>query len=263
LDLLLKTRKINTLLQKAAGKSVNFMEMSETLSEIIEANITILSHSGKVLGFATYQQIGNERMNKMLEHRQFPEEYTNQLFNIKATSSNLDVDNQYSVFPVENRNLFKTGLTTIVPIIGGGERLGTFILARLGKPFHNDDLILAEYSSTVVGMEMLRQSVEEAEEEARKKAVVRMAIRSLSFSELEAIELVFEELNGKEGLLVASKVADRSGITRSVFVNALRKLASAGTIESRSLGMKGTYIKVLNNELLIELEKVKATRGII
>ena len=84
-----------------------------------------------------------------------------------------------------------------------------------------------------------------------------MAISSLSYSELEAIEHIFEELDGNEGLLVASKIADRVGITRSVIVNALRKLESAGVIESRSLGMKGTYIKVLNNKFLIELENLK------
>ena len=36
-----------------------------------------------------------------------------------------------------------------------------------------------------------------------------MAISSFSYSELEAIEHIFEELNGNEGLLVASKIADR------------------------------------------------------
>ena len=50
----------------------------------------------------------------------------------------------------------------------------------------------------------------------------------------KAIEHIFEELGGNEGLLIASKVADRVGITRSVIVNALRKLESAGVIESRS-----------------------------
>jgi len=44
---------------------------------------------------------------------------------------------------------------------------------------------------------------------------------------------IFEELGGTEGCLVASKVADRVGITRSVIVNALRKFESAGVIESR------------------------------
>lgn len=131
-------------------------------------------------------------------------------------------------------------------------------MARLEQEFDNDDLILAEYGATVVGMEILREKAEEIEEEARSKAVVQMAISSLSYSELEAIEHIFEELNGTEGLLVASKIADRVGITRSVIVNALRKLESAGVIESRSLGMKGTYIKVLNSKFLVELEKLKS-----
>ena len=212
---------------------------------------------GKLLGFAIKQTIENERMKKMLADRQFPEEYTKSLFNITETSPNLDIDSEYTAFPVENKDLFKNGLTTIVPIIGGGERLGTLILSRLDKEFHDDDLILAEYGATVVGMEILREKAEEIEEEARSKAVVQMAISSLSYSELEAIEHIFEELNGTEGLLVASKIADRVGITRSVIVNALRKLESAGVIESRSLGMKGTYIKVLNDKFLTELEKLK------
>ena len=68
-------------------------------------------------------------------------------------------------------------------------------------------------------------------------------------------------LGGKEGILVASKIADRVGITRSVIVNALRKFESAGIIESRSSGMKGTYIKVLNDFIFEELEEIKAQRG--
>jgi transcriptional pleiotropic repressor len=145
-----------------------------------------------------------------------------------------------------------------VPIIGGGDRLGTLVLTRLSGTFDDDDLILAEYGSTIVGMEILRERTEEIEQEVRSRAVVAVAVGSLSFSELEAVEHIFEELDGKEGLLVASKIADRVGITRSVIVNALRKLESAGVIETRSLGMKGTYIKILNHQLLQELDKIKS-----
>ncbi|QGQ46864.1 GTP-sensing pleiotropic transcriptional regulator CodY [Metabacillus sediminilitoris] len=258
MPLLQKTRKINAMLQRAAGKPVNFKEMAETLSEVITANIFVVSRRGKLLGFAINQRIESDRMKKMLEDRQFPEEYTNSLFNITETSSNINFESEYTAFPVENPELFKNGLTTIVPIIGGGERLGTLILARVEEQFEDEDLILAEYGATVVGMEILREKAEEIEEEARSKAVVQMAISSLSYSELEAIEHIFEELSGNEGLLVASKIADRVGITRSVIVNALRKLESAGVIESRSLGMKGTYIKVLNDKFLMELEKLKS-----
>lgn len=257
MNLLGKTRRINSMLQAAAGKPVNFKDMAETLSEVIECNAFVVSRKGKVLGYAINQQIENERMIGMLEDRQFPIEYTQNLSNINETSVNLDVNSEHTIFPVEERELFKNGLTTIVPIIGGGERLGTLLLGRVNAEFQDDDLILGEYGATVVGMEILREKGDRIEEEARSKAVVQMAISSLSYSELEAIEHIFEELDGNEGLLVASKIADRVGITRSVIVNALRKLESAGVIESRSLGMKGTYIKVLNTKFLAELEQLK------
>ena len=117
----------------------------------------------------------------------------------------------------------------------------------------------SEYGTTVVGLEMLRSVNEESAEENRKKQIVKSAISTLSYSELEAIVHIFRELDGNEGVLVASKIADRIGITRSVIVNALRKFESAGVIESRSSGMKGTYIKVLNDVVFDELAKVKVS----
>src|SRR5699024_7907610 len=258
MELLNRARQINAMLQKATGKSVNFNDMSASLRDVIKGNIFVLSRRGKLLGYAINQEIDNDRIKGMLEERQYPEEYTQGLFNIHETTANIDIDSPYTVFPVENRELFKDGLTTIVPIIGGGERLGTLILGRLDESFNEDDLLLAEYGATVVGMEILHEKTEEIEMEARSKAVVQMAISSLSYSELEAIDHIFEELDGHEGLLVASKIADRVGITRSVIVNALRKLESAGVIESRSLGMKGTYIKVLNDKFLVELDKLRS-----
>lgn len=257
MDLLTRARKINAMLQTATGKSVNFNEMSASLRDVIRGNVYIVSRRGKLLGVAVNQEVENDRMKSMLEEKQFPAEYTEGLHEIRETTANLDIDNKHTVFPIENKELFKDGYTTIVPIIGGGERLGTLIIGRVNETFNDDDLLLAEYGATVVGMEILHEKTEEIEMEARSKAVVQMAISSLSYSELEAIDHIFEELNGKEGLLVASKIADRVGITRSVIVNALRKLESAGVIESRSLGMKGTYIKVLNDKFLVELEKIR------
>ena len=132
----------------------------------------------------------------------------------------------------------------LLPIDIAGERLGTLFLYRLQTEYDIDDIILGEYGTTVVGLEMMRALNEENAEENRKLAIVRSAINTLSFSELD----------GEEGILVASKVADRVGITRSVIVNALRKFESAGVIEARSSGMKGTYIKVLNDVVFDELK---------
>ena len=181
--------------------------------------------------------------------------YKRQVLKIKDTLENLTGEELLEVFPFEQGRTEKK--TTIVPILGSGQRLGTLILSRYDNEYEDDDLVIAEYSATVIGLEILRAIGEELEEEMRKKAVVQMAIGTLSYSELEAVEHIFEELDGKEGLLVASKIADRVGITRSVIVNALRKFESAGVIESRSLGMKGTHIKILNDKLMEELKKLK------
>jgi transcriptional pleiotropic repressor len=145
----------------------------------------------------------------------------------------------------------------ISPIEIAGERLGTLFVYKNGEQYDIDDIILCEYGSTVVGLEMLRAVNEENAEEQRKVNVVKSAINTLSFSEMEAIVHIFDELNGMEGILVASKIADRVGITRSVIVNALRKFESAGVIESRSSGMKGTYIKVLNDVVFDEVRELK------
>ena len=141
------------------------------------------------------------------------------------------------------------------------ERLGTLFIYKRDQMYEIDDIILSEYGTTVVGLEMLRSVNEESAEETRKEHIVQSAISTLSYSELEAIIHIFEELDGTEGILVASKIADRVGITRSVIVNALRKFESAGVIESRSSGMKGTYIKVVNDYVFTELEHIKAERA--
>ena len=119
--------------------------------------------------------------------------------------------------------------------------------------------VLSEYGTTVVGLEMLRSLKEEDAENTRKRQIVKSAFNTLSYSEVEAIGYVFNELGGSEGVLVASKIADREGITRSVIVNAMRKFESAGVIESHSSGMKGTYIKVLNDFVFEELENLRRT----
>lgn len=118
----------------------------------------------------------------------------------------------------ENVNLETLGFSSdavegcqaiITPIDIAGERLGTLFIYKQDATYSIDDIILSEYGTAVVGLEMLRSVNEESAEETRKEHVVQAAISTLSFSELEAIIHIFKELDGTEGILVASKVADR------------------------------------------------------
>jgi transcriptional pleiotropic repressor len=254
MTLLSKTRQLNRLLQKAAGTSVNFMEMSQVLQETINANVYVISRKGKILGFGMTESLNRDDWEQGIIHdRRFTPEINPWLIHIDDTTSNTDTESPFFPLVMKVNQSISDRYLAIVPIIGAGDRIGTLLISRQNEPFIDDDYILAEYGSTIVGMEILRERAEEHGQETRSKTVVEVAIGSLSYSELEAIEHIFEELSRKEGLLVASKVADRVGITRSVIVNALRKFESAGVIETRSLGMKGTYIKILNDQLIERL----------
>ncbi|PRR84189.1 GTP-sensing pleiotropic transcriptional regulator CodY [Clostridium vincentii] len=256
-SLLNKTRMLNKILQKSGAEPVVFEDICKLLSDVLACNVYMASRKGKILGHTFSENFNCEIMKKkVVDDRRFPADYNTRLLNTTETSANLK-NKGMCVLEGEENCEFSDKLSTIVPIMGNRERLGTLLLARFGNPFTDDDLVIVEYSATVVGMEMLRAKQNEIEDEARKKAVVQLAIGTLSYSELEAVEHIFDELNGMEGLLVASKIADKVGITRSVIVNALRKFESAGVIESRSLGMKGTHIKILNEKLLDELKKIR------
>ncbi len=256
--LLEKCRLISKMIQRAAGHPVDFEEMAKVLSENVDCNCYIVGRRGKLLGYSFMQDFTCGIMEEIVIHSErFPESYNEGLMRETETRANVTQENNACVFNKNGECHFIGKISTIVPVMGGGERVGTLVLAKFDQDFNDGDLVLAEYGATVIGMEILRVKAERAEEEARKKAAVQIAMGTLSYSELEAVEHIFAELGGTEGLLVASKIADRVGITRSVIVNALRKFESAGIIESKSLGMKGTYIRVLNEYLLEELDKLK------
>ena len=228
-QLLDKTRKINKLLHNNNSSKVVFNDICAVLTEILDSNVLVVSRKGKILGVSKspdVQEISEliteavgSHIDQMLNER---------LLSILSTKENVNLETLgFSAEAVQGCQAIVT------PIDIAGERLGTLFIYKQDKTYSIDDIILSEYGTAVVGLEMLRSVNEESAEETRKEHIVQSAI---------------------------STVADRVGITRSVIVNALRKFESAGVIESRSSGMKGTYIKVLNDYIFEELEKIKKER---
>ncbi len=251
-QLLDKTRKINKLLHNNNSSKVVFNDICEVLTEILLSNVLVISRKGKILGVSECE--GVEEITELISDKVggYIDPLLNErLLGVLSTKENVNLETLG--FGPE----VKKYQAIITPIDIAGERLGTLFLYKCSEQYEIDDIILSEYGTTVVGLEMMRSVNEENAEENRKIQIVKSAISTLSFSELEAIIHIFDELDGKEGILVASKIADRVGITRSVIVNALRKFESAGVIESRSSGMKGTYIKVINDVVFDELEDIK------
>ncbi|MBQ0000110.1 MAG: GTP-sensing pleiotropic transcriptional regulator CodY [Clostridiales bacterium] len=254
-QLLDKTRKINKLLHNSSSGKVIFNDICKVLMGALSSNILVLSKKGKILGISNSPEI--PEITELLGGSVggFIDPLLNERF-LEVLSTKENVNLQTLGF--EQAGSHYQGI--INPVDIAGERLGTLFMYRMDNPYDIEDIIVSEYGTTVVSLEMLRAVHDENAEEDRKQQVVRSAFSTLSFSEMEAIIHIFEELHGEEGILVASKVADRVGITRSVIVNALRKFESAGVIESRSSGMRGTYIKVLNEVLFDVLEEIKAEK---
>ncbi len=258
-DLLEKSRRMSRFVQESTAYPLDLKEFAGLLADEIGANIYIVSRRGKLLGCATMEHFDCDIVARLVGNGEaFPKECMDWLLRIIETSDNLRQDEGKCFLDTDSRCPFGDALITVVPVYAGGDRLATLVMARFEPEFEYHELVLAEFAAAIIGMEVLRSKSDRVEEEARKQAAVQMALDTLSFSEQEAVEHIFKELDGEEGLLVASKIADKVGITRSVIVNALRKFESAGVIESRSLGMKGTYIRVLNDKLFDELERLRA-----
>lgn len=256
--LLERSRSINKILQKIVGNPVDFYEMAEVLAENLECSVFIIGRRGQITGYAFTEGASCTQVEYLMNHAErFPESFNQELTGIQETITNIVLEEgRKCVFNINNPACdCSQRVWSITPVFGGARRIGTLILVRRNGQFCDEDIVLAEYGAIAVANEIMRLRSERVEEEARKKAAVQIALATLSYSEKEAIEHIIAELDAKEGLLVASRIADKVGITRSVIVSALRKFESAGVIESRSLGMKGTYIKVLNDYLFQELKK--------
>lgn len=254
-SLLEKSRDMVRRLQGAPGTRVDFNHLARALSDILDCSVYVVGRRGYIIGTAFKAEHGGvpDVQEAAAWAERFPETFNREFLGLRETQANL-VLRRRCIFDMPDLGCSCEGkVFTLVPVAGGGRRVGTLVLFRAAREFSPAELLLAEYAAAVIASEVMRMRSERVEEEARRKASVSVAVGALSHSEREAIGLVLSQLPGREGLLVASKVADRLGITRSVIASALRKFESAGLIEARSLGMKGTYIKILDDSLLEQL----------
>ena len=249
IQLLDKTRKINKLLHNNASSVFVFSDVCKVLSEVLCSNVLVISKTGKILGISNSKNI--PMINGFLKNsigEYIEKDLNDRLLSILSTNENVNLVNLGF-----DRIEVKSYSAIITPIDIAGERLGTLFVYRQNEIYEIEDIILTEYGNTVVGLEMIRSVSDEKDAESRDKNTLESAINSLSDSEKRAIGILFKEFTEDEGMIVTSRLAQNANITRSVIVNAIRKLEGAGIIETRSYGMKGTYIKIVNSYARMEL----------
>lgn len=253
-QLLDKTRKINKLLHNNSSQKIDFNELSKVLSDVLTSNVLIISKSGRIPG-AGYKPDIDVIVETVYEQNdgRVGALFNERILNVLSTKENVNL--QILGFP---ESICRKYFATITPVDIAGKRFGTIFTYKTDKPYDIEDIILCEYGATVAGLEMMRTYDEENQEDSRRYGVVKGAFNSLSSSELEAIICILDELkDSKEETLVTCRIADREGITRSVLVNAIKKFQMAGILVSRSSGTRGTHIKVINDLVFDELERVR------
>ncbi|MFR4384200.1 MAG: GTP-sensing pleiotropic transcriptional regulator CodY, partial [Phascolarctobacterium sp.] len=172
MELLEKTRKINKLLQK--GDSVEFNAIARLLRDVIQANTYIVGRKGSVKGYALIREFECDIMReKVLDDKRFPDDYLNFIMGVKETLANIPHQDHNCSFVADTKCIFKDKMTTVVPIYGNGERIGTLIVAKYDAIFDDEDLLLAEYAATVLGVEILHDREVRVAEEVSKKAMVQ------------------------------------------------------------------------------------------
>lgn len=235
-----KNRTMHYLMQKATVDALDFQNAAEQLRDLLQCSIYIVNGEGNLLGYCDTNAM------QLFSRQELEEKCCNKENQEWLLSIRQPIYNQW----------YNGNCLALLPVVSQSERLGMLICGRESEEFVAEGQLLAEYAATLASVMMIRAASRKAETEARKKNVVQLALEVLSYSELEAVKYIFNEIDGNEGFLVASKLAEEYKLTRSVIVNALRKLESAGVIDARSLGMKGTYIKILNDYLYEELAAI-------
>ncbi|HAA90232.1 MAG: GTP-sensing transcriptional pleiotropic repressor CodY [Thermoanaerobacterales bacterium 50_218] len=254
-DLLKKIGILKAAVQNPAEEPLDFRELAEAYCDAIAAHTYIVGRRGKILGYA-FPDGFDCGMDEVIKRSEcFPESYNQELLRITETQVNIEKATDKCIFHFLKQCPLGSRKVTIVPVFGEGERLATLIFLKGDVGLGAEEVVLAEFAALVLGNKILGMKSKRAEKEAEKSAAYQIALKTLTPRELRAVKCIFRAIDGPEGLLVITRVAEETGLGRSLIVNALRKLEGAGVIAVRSHGMKGTRITILDPNFLDELEK--------
>ena len=247
-ELLDRTRKIGRLLNDRQSSKVAFSDICSVLGHMMLSTAVVISNKGKILG--AYQRPEQKTIKKNQTARgDFVDKKLNErLLSVLSTKENANLemlgftkDEVGRIFSFDHSHQHE-------------ENMGTLFLYRDHVLYGIEDIILSEYSTTVIGLEIVQSDKEASVQEANRKKNLTHAMTTLTPLECKAVDCVIHEMNGRNDRVVTSQLAKKYGITRTVIVNALRKLVSAGLIQTRSAGVKGTQIEILNDIVYTEFD---------
>jgi GTP-sensing pleiotropic transcriptional regulator CodY len=193
-----KIQDINIILKRSfidLGKPLAYQEVVEKSAKVLECCLFIIDTKRNCLGYGysdrTYQE--DTSLQNFFKHQKMPEDISSQILNHYEMSESISMTHSILEPVKEISNKFSDKILTFVPIEGNHLRLGT-IFVLTDTPLEEEERILVDFLSTVIGNQMSYIMLSELEGQRRKETFVSL-VQSLSSSELEAFKSIIEKID--------------------------------------------------------------------
>lgn len=249
MSLLEKLRNINQVVYRCWLQEERFKPLCRFLSQNLQAYVYLADQAGRVEDYYLLEGINDccWRGEKERVLSRFWRKKIARLPETMVEVSNLCLFEEKIICrPLKN-------YLALIPVNCAGKRLGSLIISKESRrSFTEEDLVLVECAAALIGMEISRNKSIKRD---FSRSALKMACSKLSHSEKEALKNILEELEGNKGLVIARRIAEKTGICRGAITNVLKKMTSARVLQSRSLGAGGTHVQIIDERIFQEFSQ--------
>lgn len=250
-----KIHRLNTVFNKSATTLIPINALLDELCDILGSNIYLFKPNGNIFAYTVAEKFLCDYTECSLAEERIPNYYMDFFKKTNRSISNKYEENPDCTYEGVNNCIFKNRYYSMYPVFSGYKKVAGILFIKYEEQFSESDIILCEYISAIISIEMLRQEQEKIQRISLEIAKAKIAVNSLTFSEKKAIKEIVNEINGEDGEVFLNSIASKTFTTPSTVSSALKKLELSTLISTKTRGVKGKYIKILNDNLIYELEE--------
>ncbi len=219
---------------------ITMNDLGNSISSVVDANICMAAPDGEILYlYERTQELGSEYYDRVMGNK---DGLIKHIVQLNTTHIDLPLTSPFVLLTEGSER----GLFSFFPVIVEAKYICNLILWHEEEPITDDELAICESACAMISMCIGRSRARENRLIRIQKDAARVAAGILSYSELHSIKELLKRMEGNECIIVISDLADEIYIARSIIAGALKKLESSDIINVRSLGVKGTHIRINN-----------------
>ncbi|MDO9536022.1 MAG: hypothetical protein Q7J85_11985 [Bacillota bacterium] len=138
-----------------------------------------------------------------------------------------------------------------IPFYRGNELIGHLLIVNFEEPLAKENIYLSEIIAIFLNRNFVSILEKEKNEDARNKLKLQSVLNNLSYSGEKFFFLILQNFETDKFTIKTNikAMADQNNISPPVITRTLKLLQSAGIIEHRSLGSKGSIIRITDSYL--------------